>query len=121
MIRKGCSLFVFLEDKMRYFLLSALCFLLSALAFAQSQAPIEWLPPRLLSEAVSTGVAEGLTLEVAELKAMISGYYQARGLDENGFLTEAKLRELEIPALPEGGSPCQAMKPGACSKSSALP
>ncbi len=57
----------------------------------------DWLPPRLLGEAVSTGVAEGLRLGTAELKEMIGGYYQARGLDESGFVTEKKLRELEIP------------------------
>ncbi len=78
------------------------------------QSHDDWLPPRLLGEAVSTGVAEGLTLEPAELKAMISGYYRARGLDENGFLTEAKLRELQIPAPPEGESPCPATKHGDC-------
>jgi hypothetical protein len=27
---------------------------------------------------------------------MIGGYYQARGLDENGFVPEKKLSELEI-------------------------
>jgi len=82
----------------------------------------DWLPPRLLSEAVPTGVAKGLMLDAAELKEMISGYYQARGLDENGFVTERKLRELEvIKALPPGETPCQAMKPAACSKFSALP
>ncbi len=63
----------------------------------------DWLPPRLLSEAVLTGVAQGLTLEAAELKEMIGGYYQARGLDENGFVTERKLRELEIPVVLPGG------------------
>jgi aldehyde:ferredoxin oxidoreductase len=56
----------------------------------------DWLPPRLLSEAVPTGVAQGVTLTAAELKEMIGGYYQARGLDENGFVTETKLRELEM-------------------------
>lgn len=81
----------------------------------------DWLPPRLLSEAVSTGVAQGLRLDAAELKEMIGGYYEARGLDKSGFVTERKLRELEIPmVLPGGEKPCQAMKHAACSKSSAL-
>jgi len=63
----------------------------------------DWLPPRLLSEAVSTGVAQGVTLTAAELKEMIGGYYQVRGLDEKGFITEAKLRELEIEKPPLAG------------------
>jgi aldehyde:ferredoxin oxidoreductase len=56
----------------------------------------DWLPPRLLKEAVSTGIAEGLTLTEAELSQMIAGYYRARGLDDNGFVTAARLRELGI-------------------------
>jgi aldehyde:ferredoxin oxidoreductase len=56
----------------------------------------DWLPPRLLSEALPTGVAQGIALTSAELKEMIGGYYQARGLDENGFVPAEKLRELKI-------------------------
>ncbi|MGE5303272.1 MAG: aldehyde ferredoxin oxidoreductase family protein [Alphaproteobacteria bacterium] len=63
----------------------------------------DWLPPRLLSEAVATGVAQGVALTAAELKEMIGGYYQARGLDENGYVTEAKLSELEIQNPPRAG------------------
>jgi aldehyde:ferredoxin oxidoreductase len=54
------------------------------------------LPPRLLSETLPTGVAQGVSLTSAELSEMICGYYQARRLDENGFVTEQKLRELEV-------------------------
>ena len=72
----------------------------------------DWLPPRLLREAVTTGVAQGVILTAAELKDMISGYYQARGLDKNGFVTERKLRELEIcNPTPAGEGKCPAMKP----------
>jgi aldehyde:ferredoxin oxidoreductase len=60
----------------------------------------DWLPPRLLSEALPTGVAQGVTLSTSELKEMIRGYYEARGLDRNGFVTEPKQRELEI-TMPE--------------------
>jgi aldehyde:ferredoxin oxidoreductase len=56
----------------------------------------DWLPPRLLSEALPTGVAQGVALTAGELKEMISGYYQARGLDENGFVPVKKLNELKI-------------------------
>ncbi|HSF58430.1 MAG TPA: aldehyde ferredoxin oxidoreductase family protein, partial [Candidatus Binatia bacterium] len=56
----------------------------------------DWLPPRLLSEALLTGVGQGTALTADELKEMIGGYYQARGLDENGFVPIEKLQELEI-------------------------
>ncbi|MBI2347032.1 MAG: aldehyde ferredoxin oxidoreductase family protein, partial [Deltaproteobacteria bacterium] len=39
----------------------------------------DWLPPRLLGEALPTGVAQGVGLTVSELREMIGGYYQARG------------------------------------------
>lgn len=75
----------------------------------------DWLPPRLLNEAVPTGVAQGVTLTAAELKEMIGGYYQARGLDENGFVTETKLRELEIQNPPRAGeTTCPVMRHDAC-------
>jgi len=75
----------------------------------------DWLPPRLLSEALPTGVAQGVVLTAAELKEMIRGYYQARGLDESGLVTEKKLRELEILEAPAVGvKSCQAMKHAAC-------
>jgi aldehyde:ferredoxin oxidoreductase len=56
----------------------------------------DWLPPRLLTEALPTGVAQGVALTAAELREMIGGYYRARGLDENGFVPVKKLSELEI-------------------------
>jgi aldehyde:ferredoxin oxidoreductase len=63
----------------------------------------DWLPPRLLSEALPTGVAQGTVLTAAELKEMIRGYYQARGLDESGGVTETKVGELEILNAPGVG------------------
>ena len=38
----------------------------------------DWLPPRLLSEALPTGVAQGVALTAAELKEMIRGYYETQ-------------------------------------------
>ena len=58
----------------------------------------DWLPPRLLGEALPTGVARGVTLTGGELSEMIGQYYQARGLDENGFVPAPKLRELGLPS-----------------------
>jgi aldehyde:ferredoxin oxidoreductase len=66
----------------------------------------DWLPPRLLGEALSTGVAQGVALTPNELKEMIEGYYQARGLDENGFVPVKKLNELEI-TIPVSGPESQ--------------
>ncbi len=56
----------------------------------------DWLPERVLSEALPTGVAEGVGLTAGELRAMIRGYYRARGWDDDGFVPETKLRELGI-------------------------
>ncbi|MEW6299478.1 MAG: aldehyde ferredoxin oxidoreductase family protein [Thermodesulfobacteriota bacterium] len=56
----------------------------------------DWLPPRLLSEPLPTGVARGTRLTETELRAMIQGYYKARGWDEHGFVPETKRQELGI-------------------------
>jgi len=56
----------------------------------------DWLPQRLLSEALPTGVAQGVGLSPDELQGMIQGYYRARGWDEKGLIPESKLRELGI-------------------------
>ena len=56
----------------------------------------DWLPPRLLSETLPTGVAQGVGLSAAELREMIQGYYQARGWDKNGSIPAKKLRELGL-------------------------
>jgi aldehyde:ferredoxin oxidoreductase len=54
----------------------------------------DWLPQRLLSETLPTGVAQGVGLTAAELREMIQGYYRARGWDESGLVPEKKLKEL---------------------------
>jgi aldehyde:ferredoxin oxidoreductase len=56
----------------------------------------DWLPPRLLSEPLPTGVAQGIGLSTAELREMIEGYYKAREWDEKGFVPEKKLKELGL-------------------------
>ncbi len=56
----------------------------------------DWLPERLLSETLPTGVAQGTGLTSNELREMLRGYYRARGWDEKGFVPEKKLRELGI-------------------------
>ncbi|MFQ5850916.1 MAG: aldehyde ferredoxin oxidoreductase family protein [Candidatus Binatia bacterium] len=56
----------------------------------------DWLPQRLLNEALPAGVVRGVGLSAAELQEMIQGYYKARGWDESGFVPEKKLTELGI-------------------------
>ncbi|MBI3757282.1 MAG: aldehyde ferredoxin oxidoreductase family protein [Deltaproteobacteria bacterium] len=56
----------------------------------------DWLPPRLLSEPLATGVAAGVHLTASELRGMIQGYYKARGWDTQGFIPDTKLQELNL-------------------------
>ena len=56
----------------------------------------DWLPPRLLSEALADGAAEGTRLTSDELRVMIDSYYRARGWEENGYVPRQKLQELNI-------------------------
>ena len=60
----------------------------------------DWLPGRLLSEALPTGVGAGVRLSTDELRQMIRTYYQARGWDDHGLIPESKLAELNLPHLP---------------------
>jgi aldehyde:ferredoxin oxidoreductase len=57
------------------------------------------LPPRLLSEALPTGVAQGVGLTAAELREMIQSYYAARGWNDNGFVSQSKLNEMDLAGL----------------------
>ncbi|MBM4255953.1 MAG: aldehyde ferredoxin oxidoreductase family protein [Deltaproteobacteria bacterium] len=56
----------------------------------------DWLPVRLLSEPLPTGVGRGIGLTESELRAMIGGYYKARGWGANGNVPLEKQRELGI-------------------------
>ena len=56
----------------------------------------DWLPPRLLQEPLPDGVAQGVRLTAGELRAMIDGYYAARGWDMNGYVPAAKKRALGL-------------------------
>ena len=59
----------------------------------------DWLPERLLSENLPTGVGAGIGLSPDELRQMIQSYYQARGWDNQGYIPESRLRELNLPQL----------------------
>ena len=66
----------------------------------------DWLPQRLLTERLPTGVGTGVGLSPGELRDMVRGYYQAREWDENGFIPAWKLEQLGIVAhAPQGGGP----------------
>jgi aldehyde:ferredoxin oxidoreductase len=61
------------------------------------QSNDDWLPERLLAEALPTGVAKDTGLSADELRAMIDSYYRAREWDENGFVPAGTLRDLNVP------------------------
>ena len=52
----------------------------------------DWLPPRLLTEPLPSGVAQGVSLTPDELRLMIQSYYAARGWNEQGWVGEEKKR-----------------------------
>ena len=58
------------------------------------------LPPRVLTEALATGVAQGTRLTREELEEMIRDYYDARRWDERGRIPAARLKELGLPVGP---------------------
>jgi aldehyde:ferredoxin oxidoreductase len=62
------------------------------------QTSDDWLPARLLTETLPTGVARGVGLTPDELTTMVQSYYQARGWDQNGFIPRHKQRDLGLPA-----------------------
>jgi len=73
----------------------------------------DWLPERLLSEALPTGVAAGVGLSRDELREMVGSYYEARQWDKRGFVPEWKVNELGIAAAAKEGHRCPAMRPAA--------
>ena len=73
----------------------------------------DWLPERLLSEALPTGVGSGIGLSRDELRDMRGGYYEARQWDEHGFVPEWKVQELGIGAAAKEGHRCPATRPAA--------
>jgi len=56
----------------------------------------DWLPERLLTEALPDGPAQGSRLTRLELQEMIDGYYTARGWNEKGIPMEGKRAELSL-------------------------
>ena len=56
----------------------------------------DWLPGRLLAEPVRLASGREAELTPERLRAMIDGYYAARGLDEQGRPDEAQLADLRL-------------------------
>ena len=56
----------------------------------------DWLPERLLAEPVRLASGREAGLTPARLRAMIDGYYAARGLDEQGRPGPAQLADLRL-------------------------
>jgi len=60
------------------------------------------LPPRLLSETLPSGPAEGIKLGKKEFNRMLDEYYEIRGWDAEGRPKREKLEEVGLPKLLEG-------------------
>ncbi len=56
----------------------------------------DYLPARIHNEKLTTGVTEGKLLPREDYQKMLSDYYQLRGWDENGMITETKKKELNL-------------------------
>jgi aldehyde:ferredoxin oxidoreductase len=56
----------------------------------------DWLPERLLTEPVRLGSGREAGLTPERLRAMIDGYYAARGLDGQGRPDQAQLTDLRL-------------------------
>ena len=56
----------------------------------------DWLPERLLSEPLELASGRVAALTPARLRAMIDGYYTARGLDSQGRPDPAELADLQL-------------------------
>ena len=69
------------------------------------QPGADWLPKRLLSENLTSGIGAGVGLTPGELREMVQGYYRARQWDENGYVPEWKLEELGIDPLIRSQAP----------------
>ena len=74
----------------------------------------DWLPERVLSETLPTGVARGVGLSADELREMIQQYYRARGWDDQGSIPEEKLRTAGAPGSCELNAPGLKWRPDHC-------
>ena len=61
----------------------------------------DWLPPRVLREAMPAGPGQGIHMSEAELRTMIAGYYTARGWTAEGLIPRDKLVALGLADVAE--------------------
>ncbi len=61
--------------------------------------PLDWLPPRTLTEPIPDGPAQGVRLTAEELTMMIDDYYQSRGWTPEGLIPRQKLEQLGLEDL----------------------
>ena len=54
------------------------------------------LPERVLTEPLPDGAAAGVGLSEKDLEMMVSAYYQARGWDPDGTISDSKLDEMQL-------------------------
>jgi len=59
----------------------------------------DWLPERFLSEALTVASGRTAALTPERLRAMIDGYYAARGLDADGHVQPGDLDDLRLDVL----------------------
>jgi aldehyde:ferredoxin oxidoreductase len=60
----------------------------------------DWLPPRLLGEAVSHGKAKSSAPSETNLNAMLDAYYEARGWTTEGLIPLKRLKALGLDDQP---------------------
>ncbi|HEX4698187.1 MAG TPA: aldehyde ferredoxin oxidoreductase C-terminal domain-containing protein, partial [Actinomycetes bacterium] len=58
----------------------------------------DWLPPRLLEETLEMASGRTAALTAERLRAMVDGYWSARGLDEHGRPSDAVGEVVDMPA-----------------------
>jgi aldehyde:ferredoxin oxidoreductase len=56
----------------------------------------DWLPGRVMREALPSGPGQGVHMTEEELRAMIGGYYAARGWTAEGLIPKGKLEALGL-------------------------
>jgi len=54
------------------------------------------LPPRVVTEPLSTGIVAGIGLSQDDLDRMIAGYYRVSGWTEDGMIPKSKIAELGL-------------------------
>lgn len=74
-----------------------ICNLKKAFNIREGWTPADdWLPRRVLRDAMPSGPGQGVHMTEEELRTMIAGYYAARGWTSDGWIPREKLVELGL-------------------------